>query len=119
MKSLTGKEEYSLNLNPGDFKPAPADNSESIDGYFSSHIFQITRNYHHPVNAKGIRKHFELLKLPNPQELTLIFVVPKGLGDYKKQEKEKPKVFCRMSRQLQESDVLELINFVQEISKQF
>lgn len=86
LKSLTDKKEYSFNLNPGQYKPAPADYSASMAGYFSSHFFQITRNYHHPVNANVIRNHCNRLNLPNPQALKLIFVVPKGMGDYKKQK---------------------------------
>jgi hypothetical protein len=68
------------------YRPAPSDTYESIDGYCASKLFQITRNFNHPVNAKGIKKHCDLITFTNPQELKLIFVVPKGMGDdYKKQ----------------------------------
>jgi hypothetical protein len=86
LKSLNFNESCNLHLNPGEYKPAPTDNYESIDGYFTPYIFQITRNYNHPVNAKGIRKHIELLEIPNAQDLKLIFVVPKGMGDYQDQD---------------------------------
>jgi hypothetical protein len=85
LKSLDSDEQCTLDLKEGDYKPAPTDTYESIDGYFFPYIFQITRNYHHPVNAKGIENHCELFKVPNPQALKLVFVVPKGMSDYKKQ----------------------------------
>ena len=85
LKSLDSDEQCTLDLKEGDYKPARTDTYESIDGYFFPYIFQITRNYHHPVNAKGIENHCELFKVPNPQALKLVFVVPKGMSDYKKQ----------------------------------
>ena len=83
--SLNSNNTYKLHLKEGDYQPAPTDTYESIDGYFTPYIFQITRSYNHPVNAKGIRNHFELWNIP-AQELKLIYVVPKGMRDYKKQE---------------------------------
>jgi hypothetical protein len=111
LKSLDSDEQCTLDLKEGDYNPARTDTYESIDGYFFPYIFQITRNYHHPVNAKGIENHCELFKVPNPQALKLVFVVPKGMSDYKKQailDDQLPKVFYLTSQKLLESDLLEL-----------
>ena len=61
-------------------------------------MFQITRNYNHPVTTKGIKKHCKLLNLADINELKLIFVVPKGMDDYKKQDlMSKDDIFSNIS----------------------
>lgn len=51
-------------------------------------MFQITISYTHPVKGAGIIKHLQSMNLAEDSELKvyLVFVVPKGMNDFKKQE---------------------------------
>ncbi|KAJ3268283.1 hypothetical protein HDV01_003214 [Terramyces sp. JEL0728] len=91
---LTSLIQFNLHLDAGDYRPAKTDNCESLDGYYLDgsqkilYLFQMTRNYIHPVKANGIIKLFESMNLnkkPQEIEVRLIFVVPRSMGDYKKQ----------------------------------
>lgn len=67
---------------------------ESIDGdYYDEHhntlyLFQTTTRKAHPVKARAILNHLESMNLSHIDGLTvnLVFVVPKGIDDFMKQE---------------------------------
>ncbi|KAJ3310797.1 hypothetical protein HDV04_004662 [Boothiomyces sp. JEL0838] len=68
-------------------------NNESVDGWWYNelnntlYLFQITISYHHPVNARGIIKLIKNNNWDNQNiKVMLIFVVPKGMSDYKRQD---------------------------------
>lgn len=68
-------------------------NNESVDGWWYNelnntlYLFQITINYHHPVNARGIIKLIKNNNWDNQNiKVVLIFVVPRGMSDYKRQD---------------------------------
>eukprot|EP00732_Lithocolla_globosa_P000952 Lithocolla_globosa_v1_NODE_384_length_4219_cov_29.823487.p1 type:complete len:491 gc:universal NODE_384_length_4219_cov_29.823487:1886-3358(+) len=81
-----------LVLGPGKYEPAKTDTCESYDGtYFADetktlYFFQITRNYDHPLNAHGLVEYVERMKFSPDLQMRSIFVVPKGMSDYKKQK---------------------------------
>ena len=73
----------------------PREIAESIDGYYLSKrsrklfLFQITRSSRHPIKANGVRKILVELGMYDsfqPDEVVLIFLIPKQMETYKAQE---------------------------------
>ncbi|KAJ3270982.1 hypothetical protein HDV01_007132, partial [Terramyces sp. JEL0728] len=81
-----------ITLPANSYVKATSGHYESVDGWWYNelnntlYLFQITINYHHPVNARGIIKLIKNNNWENQDiKVILIFVVPKGMSDYKRQ----------------------------------
>jgi hypothetical protein len=93
LESLSGTAILKLQIPNRGFLPAPAANTEGIDGSFyhkrtkTLYVFQCTVSNRHPVKAMGIIRAIQSLVL-KPDSVVLIFVLPDDNEQFQRQKIE-------------------------------